>query len=427
MQTFNNTLKKLAKVKNLNYKLTSNEKDLDSLFKILSKPQRIIKVSLPFKKKDGKLQLIEGYRIQHNNFLGPYKGGIRFSKEVDEDEINTLSLLMTLKCSLVGLPLGGAKGGIKIDPKKLSSLELELLSREYVRKIYDFIGPDKDIPAPDINTNSQIMDWMIDEYLKLSGKNTKNKSHLLATFTGKSINRGGIEGREEATGKGGEIVLELLIKRLNFKKPLTVAIQGFGNVGYNLAKFLAIKNYKIIAISDSKGGIYSKDGLNPELVMECKKERGMISGCYCRGSVCDFKKGKEITNEELLRLNVDVLIPSALENVINLHNANKIRAKIILEMANNPITDEADEIINKRGGIIVPDILANSGGVIVSYLEMIQNINKEKWKKEKVFDRLFDYLNEAVDEVWQIHERYNINFRNSSLIVAIKNLLTKIR
>ncbi|MEM2744421.1 MAG: Glu/Leu/Phe/Val dehydrogenase, partial [Nitrososphaerota archaeon] len=315
MTIFENTLKKLEKSK----EILKNQgiKNIDEIFEILKLPQRIIKVNIPLKRDNGKLEIYEGYRVQHNNFLGPYKGGIRYFLQVDEDEIKTLALLMTLKCALVNLPLGGAKGGIKIDPKTLSESELERLSREYVRKIYDFIGPDKDVPAPDVNTNAKIMDWMIDEYLKISGR---DDSYLRATFTGKSVENYGIEGREEATGKGGEIVLELLVKKLNLEKSLRVAIQGFGNVGYNLAKFLFAKGYKIVALSDSKGGIYSEEGFDPELVMKCKQEKGLISGCYCRGSVCDVSFGKDITNEELLELDVDILVPAATENVINQNN-----------------------------------------------------------------------------------------------------------
>ena len=331
---------------------------------------------------------------------------------------------MTIKCALVNLPLGGAKGGIKVDPKTLSEKELENLSREYIRKIYDFIGPDKDIPAPDVNTNSKIIDWMVDEYLKISNSNDKK---LKATFTGKSIENDGSEGREEATGKGGEIILERFVKKLNLQKPLRVAIQGFGNVGYNLAKFLYQKGYKLVALSDSKGGIYREEGFNPELVMECKKEKGMISGCYCVGSVCDLRLGKDITNEELLELDVDILVPAALENVITADNADKIKAKIILEMANNPLTDEADEILDKKGKIIIPDILANSGGVTVSYFEMLQNLNNEKWVKEKVFEELEKYLTKAFDEVWEIKEKLNISLRKASFILSLKRIYENIK
>jgi glutamate dehydrogenase/leucine dehydrogenase len=419
---FENTFKKFLEVKELFKNLVGDDKSVEDLFKILKKPQREIKVHLPLKRDNGEIEIFEGYRIQHNNFLGPYKGGIRYFSEVNEDEIKTLAFLMTIKCALVGLPLGGAKGGIKVDPKNLSEKELENLSREYVRKIYDFIGPDKDIPAPDVNTNSKIMDWMVDEYLKIS--NSKDIK-LKATFTGKSIQNNGSEGREEATGKGGEIILERFVEKINLQKPLTVVIQGFGNVGYNLAKFLYQKGYRLVALSDSKGGIYSKEGFNPELVMECKKEKGMISGYYCVGDVCDSSLGRDISNEELLELDVDILVPAALENVITEKNANRVKAKIILEMANNPLTEEVDEILNRKGIVVIPDILANSGGVTVSYFEMLQNLNNEKWNKEKVFEELEKYLSKAFDEVWGIKEKLNIDLRKASYIVALKRIYEK--
>jgi glutamate dehydrogenase/leucine dehydrogenase len=419
---FENTFKKILEVKELFKILVGDDKVVEDLFKILEKPQREIKVYLPLERNNGEFEIFEGYRIQHNNFLGPYKGGIRYFPEVNEDEIKTLAFLMTIKCSLVNLPLGGAKGGIKVDPKTLSEKELENLSREYVRKIYDFIGPNKDIPAPDVNTNAKIMDWMVDEYLKIS--NSKD-IRLKATFTGKSVQNDGSEGREEATGKGGEIILERFVEKRGFKKPLTVAIQGFGNVGYNLAKFLYQKGYRLVALSDSKGGIYSEEGFNPELVMECKKEKGIISDCYCVGSVCDISLGIDISNEELLELDVDILVPAALENVITKENADRVKAKIILEMANNPLTEEADEILNKKGVIIIPDILANSGGVTVSYFEMLQNLNNEKWSKEKVFEELEKYLSKAFDEVWQIKEKLNVDLRKASYIVALKRIYEK--
>jgi len=419
---FEDTFKKFLEIKELFKGLVKDHKKVEELFKILEKPQREIKVYLPLERENGEIEIFEGYRVQYNNFLGPYKGGIRYFPEVNEDEIKTLAFLMTIKCALINLPLGGAKGGIKVDPKKLSEKEIENLSREYVRKIYDFIGPNKDIPAPDINTNAKIMDWMVDEYLKIS--NSKDIK-LKATFTGKSIENDGSEGRESAAAKGGEIILERFVEKMNLQKPLTVAIQGFGNVGYNLAKFLYQKGYKLVALSDSKGGIYSKEGFNPELVMECKKGKGMIAGCYCVGSVCDIRLGRDISNEELLELDVDILVPAALENVVNEKNADKIKAKIILEMANNPLTEEADEILNKKGVIIIPDILANSGGVIVSYFEMIQNLNNEKWNKEKVFEELEKYLSKAFDEVWQIKGKLNVDLRKVAFIVALKRLYEK--
>jgi glutamate dehydrogenase/leucine dehydrogenase len=441
---FENAFKKFLEVKELFKSLVGDDKNVEDLFKILEKPQREIKVYLPLERENGEIEIFEGYRIQHNNFLGPYKGGIRYFSEVNEDEIKTLAFLMTIKCALVGLHLGGAKGGIRVDPKNLSEKELENLSREYVRKIYDFIGPNKDIPAPDVNTNAKIMDWMADEYLKIS--NSKD-IRLKATFTGKSIENDGSEGREEATGKGGEIILERFVeitrtnanpkltnadsKRTNANYTetnadkvrissfqardssyLTVAIQGFGNVGYNLAKFLYRKGYKLVALSDSKGGIYSEEGFNPEMVMEWKKKNGTIVG-YSR---------QNISTEELLELDVDILVPAALENVITKENADRVKAKVILEMANNPLTEEGDEILNKKGVIIIPDILANSGGVIVSYFEMLQNLNNEKWSKEKVFEELEKYLSKAFDEVWKIKEKLNVDLRKAAFIVALKRI-----
>ncbi len=416
MGIFDNTLKKLEKAKEILKNLEGQK--VEEVFEILKSPQRVITVTLPLKRDDGKLEFYKGYRIEHNNFLGPYKGGIRYSLYVDEDEIKTLALLMTLKCALIGLPLGGAKGGVNVDPKSLSEGELERLSREYVRKIYDFIGPEKDIPAPDVGTNSKIMDWMVDEYLKIS---KKKDIYLLASFTGKSVQNHGLEGREEATGKGGEIILEFLTKKLNFKEPLKIAVQGFGNVGYNVAKFLFEKGHKIVALSDSKGGIYCQDGFDPTLVMKWKEERGSISD-YLKENINDSKSKIKITNEEILELEVDVLIPAAIENVINQDNANKIKAKIILEMANNPTTNEAQKILESRKIIVIPDILANSGGVVASYFEMLQNIKNEKWTKGRVFSELKDYLFKAFEEVWYYFEKFNLSLRDSAFTIALKRI-----
>lgn len=483
MNIYEDVLKRLKETRRI---FKGKEKKFDEVFEVLKEPERIIKVNLPLRRDDGGLEVYEGYRVQHNNFLGPYKGGIRYYPEVDEDEVKTLALLMTLKCSLAGLPLGGGKGGIKVDPKKLSEKELERLSREYVRKIYDFIGPEKDVPAPDVNTNAKIMDWMVDEYIKLAKKDKQRKdlkiNYLKATFTGKSVENGGSKGREEATGRGGVIILEEVIKKLKIKKHLRVAIQGFGNVGYHFAKVLYESNkelFKIVALSDSKGGIYSEEGFNPELVMKCKKERGMISGCYCVGDVCNIRGsarsmrqfgvsevsldsspeaaqprlgirqspsagtslGKrhrdlpefrpriaygDITNEQLLELNVDVLVLAAIEDVIHKDNAKKVKAKIIIEMANRPITSEADEILNKKGVLVIPDILANSGGVIVSYFEMVQNMKNQVWSEKKVFDNLRKHLIEAFNEVWRMKNKFkNIDLRTLAYATTIKRILEK--
>jgi len=416
MGIFDNTLEKLEKAKEILKNLEGQK--VEEVFEILKNPQRVITVTLPLKRDDGKLEFYKGYRVEHNNFLGPYKGGIRYSLYVDEDEIKTLALLMTLKCALIDLPLGGAKGGVNVDPKSLSEGELERLSREYVRKIYDFIGPEKDIPAPDVGTNSKIIDWMVDEYLKIS---KKKDIYLLASFTGKSVQNHGLEGREEATGKGGEIILEFLTKKLNFKEPLKIAVQGFGNVGYNVAKFLFEKGHKIVALSDSNGGIYCQDGFDPTLVMKWKEERGSISG-YLKENINDSKSKIKITNEEILELEVDVLIPAAIENVINQDNADKIKSKIILEMANNPTTNEAQKILESRKIIVIPDILANSGGVVASYFEMLQNIKNEKWTKERVFSELKDYLFKAFEEVWYYFEKFNLSLRDSAFTIALKRI-----
>ena len=280
----------------------------DKKIEILRQPQRQINVSIPVQMDDGSQKIFEGYRIQFNNARGPYKGGIRYHPNVSLDEVKALSFWMAIKCAVADLPLGGGKGGIIVDPKTLSQKELERLSRGYARLIADIIGPDKDVPAPDVNTNGQIMGWMVDEYTILKSQypiSKKEKDTLQATFTGKRIEDGGSEGREEATGLGGLYVLQGILANINTQSPisnhqLTVAIQGFGNVGYNMAKFLFENGFNVVAVSDSKGGIYVSEGINPTLTMACKKKNGYLAGCYCSGSVCDLKKGKQITNEELL-------------------------------------------------------------------------------------------------------------------------------
>jgi glutamate dehydrogenase/leucine dehydrogenase len=306
--------------------------------------------------------------------------------------------------------MGGGKGGIVVDPKKLSEKELEELSRAWVRAFADKLGPKKDVPAPDVNTNAKIMGWMVDEIKRQKAKlKTQNAIDWRATFTGKPIEIGGSEGREEATGYGGAVILRQLIKELRTKnewkisernQEITVAIQGFGNVGYWLAHHLDRLGFKIVAVSDSKGAIYVEEGLDPKKTLECKQEKGSLAGCYCKGGVCDLKMGKPISNEELLALPVDVLVPAALENAINKDNVGSIKAKIVLEMANGPTTPEADEVLNKRNILVVPDVLANAGGVITSYFEWKQNLAGEKWSKEKVLAKLEKYMKKAFEEVW---------------------------
>lgn len=389
-------------------------------FLLLKEPQNILQFSLTIKGDDSTIKKFLAYRIQHNNFKGPYKGGIRFHPEMDYSEALALATLMTLKCALINIPFGGAKGGIAVDPKELSERELEKLSRAFVKKIFPYIGPNKDVPAPDVNTNTQIMAWMSDEYSRLAQK------YEPAAFTGKPVNQGGSEGREEATGFGGVVVLERLLDEQNLDKSnLTVAVQGFGNVGEHIAQMLFKKGYRIVAVSDSRGAIYAPEGLNIPLVVKCKKEKGMISHCYCIGSVCDYSGNGKISNEDLLHLPVDVLIPAALENVINKKNAKNIKAKIVLEMANGAVTFNAEEILNQNNVLVIPDILANAGGVAGSYLEWQQNLKNEHWQKEEVFVKIKEILEQATKDLIKNQKQYKTSLKKSAFILAIKRILNK--
>lgn len=392
----------------------------------IMEPERTITVSLPFKKDNGEITTTTGYRIQHCSILGPYKGGIRYHHEVSMDEIKAFAILMTMKNAVIGIPLGGGKGGITIDPKKLSERELETLTRLFTRRLGTAIGPTIDVPAPDVNTNPKVMAWIVDEYGKIVGKPSP------AVVTGKPLGKGGSEGRTEATGLGGSYVLLRLLKNLKKDpKDVTIAVQGFGNVGRFVAGFLQKAGCKIVALSDSKGGIYIPDGVgNIEQVEKCKEEKGYLAGCYCVGSVCDIKykdhvNGQDITPEELLELPVDIIIPAALENVINKKNADKIQASIVLEMANSPTTLDADETLTKRGVTLIPDILANAGGVTVSYYEWYQNMHKEQWTKEEVFAKLKKQMDQATDEVVEQAKKHNTTLREGAYIVALRRLEKK--
>ena len=490
-------------------KAAKNLKLSDQLISRLIKPDKIYQFEFPVAMDNGQIKKFKGIRVQHNNVLGPYKGGIRFHPRVCREEVQALATLMTIKCAVAGLPFGGAKGGVVVDPKALSEKELERLSRGYVRAVAALIGPTKDVPAPDVNTNPKIMRWMVDEYIrqiksqklkvkslteKLKVIDKKTENYLRATFTGKPVEEGGTLGRTEATGRGGVIILKALLKKIvnknfltselasrrssgpvvprsssesegslrrslaqtstrreNFVSSffsnltmkqfnhLTVAVQGFGNVGYYFAKFASKEGFRVVAVSDSKGGIVKYNDkflinlisnklpstnnqklgignllgqldqlgirnllpLDIPLVMGCKKEKGSLAGCYCAGGVCDTAGGRLITNEQLLELPVDILVPAALENVINSNNMKKIRAKIIIEMANGPLTEEAYEYLIKKGVIIVPDVLANAGGVSVSYLEWLQNMRNERWDLERVNEKLQKIMEEAFTKIWE--------------------------
>lgn len=363
-------LDKVAKIKNFN----------DSFIARLRQPDRDIRISIPVQMDDGSMKIFKGYRVEYNNALGPYKGGIRYHPLTEINEVKALAFWMTLKCAVAGIPMGGGKGGITVDPKKLSKGELERLSRGWVRGLSDVLGPRKDVPAPDVNTTPEIMAWMADEFEKLSGDKSR------ATFTGKPIEKGGSEGRGPATGLGGFYVFNSLRAQIGLPEKCQVVIQGFGNVGGNAAHIFSENGHTVIAVSDSKSAILKKDGLDLKKVEVYKKNTGSLK---------NFPGAKNITNAELLELPCDLLIPAAFENVITDANADKIKAKAILELANGPITPEADEILFKKGIAVIPDILANSGGVTVSYFEWAQNLKKEHWTEKKVFEKLKIMLEDA--------------------------------
>jgi glutamate dehydrogenase (NADP+) len=403
-------------------KVLSKEKDIE----FLQKPARTMRVTIPVVMDDGTTKFFEGYRVQYNNARGPYKGGIRFHPQVDMDEVAALGFWMAVKCAVADLPFGGAKGGVVVDPKTLSRSELERLTRGYADLIWDVVGPYVDVPAPDVNTNAQIMKWLLDEWkMKDKKMNVKrSRDEQLATVTGKAIQDGGSEGREEATGLGGLYVLQAMLKHLGLeKKQLTVAVQGFGNVGYNVTKFLHEAGFKIVGVSDSQGAIHVPGGINPALTLECKQKNGYLAGCYCSGSVCDLNKGKQISNDELLALPVDILVPAALENAITENIASKIKAKVILEMANGPTTPEADGILYKKGIAVIPDVLANSGGVTVSTFEWEQNLAGLHWTKDEVNRKLKAKMEEASKSVWEASRKHKTSLRTAAFIVALKRIL----
>ncbi len=381
-----------------------NENELNRILE----PQRVVRVNFSVKMDNGDIKTFVGFRSQHNNARGPYKGGLRFSPEVTESEVKALSSWMTWKCAVADIPFGGGKGGVIVDTKILSKTELENLSRSFVRAISDVIGPNKDVPAPDMYTTGEIMNWMTDEYSKIVGKNE------LATFTGKTLNNGGSEGRTEATGYGGVHVLNKLMeeKQLN-PKDLKIAIQGLGNVAEYFAISAEYHGYKVVTLSDSKGALYNPNGLDIKKVIEYKKTNGSLMG---------FEGASYITNRELLELDVDVLVPAALENVITSDNASKIKAKFIIEMANGPLTPEADIILHKKGILFVPDILSNSGGVTVSYFEWYQNIHGEKWDKDSVLEKLKINIEKAFDDCYKMMMDKNVDMRTACYMIAIKKV-----
>jgi len=376
----------------------------------LQNPDAIVDVAVPVAMDSGETKEFRGYRVQHNNILGPYKGGLRYHPTVDLNEAKALAFWMTMKCALIGVPFGGGKGGVEVDPKSLSEGELERLTRSFTRKLALHIGPGRDVPAPDVNTNSKIMHWIVDEFSKLVG------THTPAVVTGKPVAIGGSEGRTEATGLGGShVLLAMLAKMGQSPKGMTVAIQGFGNVGSFLARYLREAGMKIVALSDSKSAIHAPEGIDVARVEVYKKEKGTLAGFG----------GKDIAANEILTLSVDVLAPAALENAITEKNAGDIKAKIILEMANGPTTLEADEILRGRSILVIPDILANAGGVVVSYFEWLQNKSEQKWEKNVVFAELKKKMNAATERVHRVSEIRAISLRDAAYVVALENIQDK--
>lgn len=373
----------------------------------LHQPNREIRIAIPVTMDDGSLQIFEGYRVQYNNARGPYKGGIRFHQDTDIAEVKALAFWMALKCAVANIPMGGGKGGITVDPKKLSAGELERLSRGWIRGMAPVIGPHVDVPAPDVNTTPQIMKWMVDEYSIITGDTTN------AVITGKPLDVGGSLGRGPATGLGGFYVFDCLREQLDLPESCTIVVQGFGNVGGNAAEILENHGHTIIAISDSKGAIYKETGIDVKELTDYKKEHGTLSG---------FPGSTDITNENLLVLPCDVLVPAALENQITESNAHEIKAKVILELANGPTTPEADDILYKNGVIVIPDILANAGGVTVSTFEWEQNLKKEQWTEAEVFAKLKTILDREALEIYNRSKELKTDLRRTAFIIALERI-----
>lgn len=378
---------------------------LDAEF--LKEPYNVVDIELDVKLENGNVLHVKGARVQYNNDRGPYKGGIRYHPEVDLDEIKALALWMTIKCAVVDIPMGGGKGGIAVNVKELSKMDIENITRKLVGEIYKFIGPDKDIPAPDVYTTPEIMDIIREEYERLTG------AKAYGVVTGKPVDKGGSKGRDIATAQGGVYVLLEAVKKAGVEGK-NVLIQGFGNAGYTAAKLLKEEGYNIIGVSDSKGGIYCKDGLDVEKVFEHKKEKGTVQG---------FEGCEDVSNMELLELETDILIPAALANQITKVNADRIKAKMILELANGPITPEADEMLFDKGISVIPDILANAGGVTVSYFEWLQNKENKYWELDEVLEKLRKKMVNAFEEVHAAKEEYRCDYRTAAYIVGLKRLV----
>ncbi|CAH8244768.1 Glu/Leu/Phe/Val dehydrogenase [Paenibacillus melissococcoides] len=379
---------------------------------LLKKPKRVLSVSFPVRMDDGTVRIFDGYRSQHNDAIGPTKGGIRFHPDVTLDEVKALSMWMTFKCGVVGLPYGGGKGGVICDPRQMSKGEIERVSRAFMEAISDIVGPERDIPAPDVYTTPQIMGWMMDTYSKLRGHYTPG------VITGKPIIIGGSQGRNAATAQGCVYTIQSALQDIG--RPMekaTVAIQGFGNAGRIAARLLTDLGATIVAVSDSRGGIYDPNGLDLDRVEQLKDE----------ATILEYGHDFHISNETLLELDVDILIPAALENVITKENAPRIKARIVAEAANGPTTPEADAILNQKGCIVIPDILANAGGVTVSYFEWVQNLMNYYWSEEEVLDKLQTNMVKSYEAVRDMANEYNTDLRTAAYMISLQRVTEAMR
>jgi glutamate dehydrogenase (NAD(P)+) len=379
-----------------------------NLINVLEQCKKAVEVSIPVAMDDGSVNVYTGFRVTHNIARGPSKGGIRYHPDVTRDEVKALAMWMTWKCALMGLPFGGAKGGVVVDPKKLSRRELERLTRRYTSEIINEIGPEKDIPAPDVGTDASVMSWIFDTY-------SMNKGHsVLGVVTGKPLAIGGSLGRQEATARGSlYCIQDVLREESRSLEGVRVAIQGSGNVGGHLARMLADEGAKVIAISDSRGGVFQADGLDVAAVLAYKGETGGFEG---------FRGADAVTNDELLMLDCDILAPCALEQVIHAGNAAQVKARMICEGANGPVTPAADEILEDRGVLVLPDVLANAGGVVVSYFEWVQGLQEYFWKEEEVNARLNDIVTRAFRETWEARRQHATSMRMAAYGLAVRRV-----
>ena len=397
-------------------KLACDQLNLDkSVYELLKEPQRVIEISIPVKMDDGSVRVFKGYRSLHNDAVGPGKGGIRFHPDVNLDEVKALSVWMTFKCCVTGIPYGGAKGGVTVNPKELSQGELERLSRGYIRGLYKYLGDRIDIPAPDVNTNGQVMAWMVDEFIKLTGHQE------LGVITGKPVAWGGSKGRNEATGFGVAVTVREACKKYNIDiKGATVAVQGFGNVGSFSVKNLQRIGAKVVAVAHHHKeigdyAIYNKDGLDFDELYDYYHIKG-------NRNFLEYPKGQIISGDDFWKLDLDVLIPAALENVITKDVAEIINAKFISEAANGPTSPDADEVLERRGLPLIPDILTNSGGVTVSYFEWVQNLYGYYWEEEEVIEKLEKAMVSAFDDIWRIKEEHKISVRKAAYVHSVKKV-----